>query len=197
MNLLIAFLAFNIIVIVHELGHFIVAKKSGIKVLEFSLFIGPKIFSIQRGETMYSLRLIPIIAYVKMEGEEEESEDERSFNKKPMHIRALTTVGGPLANLLLAVVLLTVLFSIQGYSTTAISRVSDKSAAMQAGIRPGDKIISYDGKRVLMPLDLVQFLYITKGAPTQIEYVRDGEKHIEIITPKIIPATTSAKSVSA
>ncbi len=193
MNLLIAFLAFNIIVIVHELGHFIVAKKSGIKVLEFSLFIGPKIFSIQRGETMYSLRLIPIIAYVKMEGEEEESEDERSFNKKPMHIRALTTVGGPLANLLLAVVLLTVLFSIQGYSTTAISRVSDKSAAMQAGIRPGDKIISYDGKRVLMPLDLVQFLYITKGAPTQIEYVRDGEKHIEIITPKIIPATTSAK----
>jgi len=193
MNLLLAFLAFNIIVIVHELGHFIAAKKSGIKVLEFSLFIGPKIFSIKRGETMYSLRLIPVIAYVKMEGEDEASEDERSFNKKPKHIRALTAFAGPFANLLLAVVLLTVLYSIDGYSTTAISKVVDKSAAYEAGIRPGDRIVSYNGKRVLMPLDLVQFLYISKGAPTEIEYVRDGEKHREIIRPKIIPASSSAK----
>jgi len=193
MNLLFAFLAFNIIVIVHELGHFIAAKKSGIKVLEFSLFIGPKIFSIQRGETTYTLRLIPVIAYVKMEGEEEESDDERSFNKKPLLIRALTVFAGPLANLILAVVLLTVLFSLQGFTTTAVSKVADQSPAAEAGIMPGDRILSYDGKRVLMPLDLMQFLYISKGAPTEIEFLRDGEKYREIIKPKIIPATSSAK----
>jgi regulator of sigma E protease len=68
MNLLLAFIAFNFIVIVHELGHFIAAKLADIKVIEFSLFVGPKLFSFKKGETEYSLRLFPILAYVKMEG---------------------------------------------------------------------------------------------------------------------------------
>jgi regulator of sigma E protease len=92
MNLVLAILAFNIIVIIHELGHFLAAKKFGIKVLEFSLFMGPKIFSIQRGETMYSLRLFPIMAYVKMEGEDETSDSETAFSNKPKHARALTAL---------------------------------------------------------------------------------------------------------
>ena len=74
MRLLMVFMAFNLIIIVHELGHFIVAKFSGIKAEEFSLFVGPKIFSFRKGETMYSLRVFPILAYVKMEGEDEDSD---------------------------------------------------------------------------------------------------------------------------
>ncbi len=193
MNIILAILAFNIIVIVHELGHFIAAKKFGIKVLEFSLFIGPRIFSWQRGDTTYSLRLFPIIAYVKMEGEEEESDRETAFSNKPKYARALTAFAGPLANLLLAAVLLAAVFTVQGHSTTRINRVVENSPATAVGIQPGDKIVSYDGKRVYIPLDMVQFLYVSKGVPAKVEYIRNGEKFTETLRPNIIPASTSPK----
>ena len=183
MNLILSILAFNIIVIVHELGHFIIAKKTGIKVLEFSLFFGPKIFSIQRGETMYSLRLIPFMAYVKMEGEEEASDSETSFSNKPKYVRALTALGGPLANILLAVVLLTAVFMIEGYSSTEISQVSANSPATEAGLQKGDKIVSYDGKATYLPIDVVQFLYVAKGAPAKVTYVRDGKSYGTTLAP--------------
>jgi regulator of sigma E protease len=138
MNIFMAIIAFNIIVIAHELGHFLVAKKMGIKVLEFSLFIGPKLFSIERGGTTYSLRLFPIMAYVKLEGEEEESDSESSFNKKPKRARALTILGGPLTNLLLALVLLTAVYSINGYESTQLRYVAEDSPAAKAGLQAGD-----------------------------------------------------------
>ena len=193
MNILVAILAFNIIVIIHELGHFIAAKKSGVKVLEFSLFVGPKIFSVNKNGTMYSLRLIPIMAYVKMEGEEEDSDSEDAFNKKPGYIRALIAFSGPLANLLLAAVLLTAVFSVQGFTTTSVNRVAEDSPAAEAGIKPGDKIVSYDGKRVYLPIDAVQFLYVSKGIPAEVEYVRSGEKFRKTINPTVIPASESPK----
>ena len=193
MNLILSILAFNIIVIVHELGHFLAAKKFGIKVLEFSLFIGPKIFSIQRGETMYSLRLFPIMAYVKMEGEEEASDSETAFSNKPKYARALTAFGGPLANLLLAAVLLTAYFTVQGYDTTNIKRIAENSPAAAAGIQPGDKIVSYEGKKVYMPLDMVQFLYVSKGVPAEVEYIRNGKQFTETLKPIIIPASAAPK----
>lgn len=191
MNYLLAFIAFNVIVIVHELGHFLAAKKFGIKVNEFSLFIGPKLWSTQRGETTYSIRLFPIMAYVKMEGEEEASANERAFNNKPRYARALTAFGGPLANLILAAVLLTIVFSIQGYSTTEISEIDKDSPASAAGLQEGDKITGYGGKGVYLPLDLMQFLYISKGRTADIEYVRGNVKYSRPIKPEIIPASTA------
>ena len=187
MNYILAFVAFNVIVIVHELGHFLAAKKFGIKVDEFSLFIGPKLWSIQRGETVYSIRLFPIMAYVKMEGEEEASTSERAFNNKPRYARALTAFGGPLANLILAAVLLTIVFSIQGYSTTEISRIDKDSPASAAGLQEGDKVTKYGGNGVFMPLDLIQFLYVSKGKSAGIEYERNSVKYTGTITPEIIP----------
>ena len=183
MNLLLSILAFNIIVIVHELGHFIVAKKAGIKVLEFSLFFGPKIFSIQRGETTYSLRLIPFMAYVKMEGEEEESDSETSFSNKPKYVRALTAFGGPLANIILAVVLLTAVYSIVGYDSTEIGLVVSNSPATEAGLQKGDKIVSYSGKATYLPIDVVQFLYVSKGAPAKVTYMRGGKPYETTLKP--------------
>ena len=82
MSVIIAILAINIIIIAHELGHFIAAKKMGIKVLEFSLFIGPKILGFKRGDTAYTLRLIPLMAYVKLEGEEDDSDSRTAFRNK-------------------------------------------------------------------------------------------------------------------
>lgn len=193
MNLVMAFIAFNIIIIIHELGHFLTAKKFGIKVLEFSLFLGPKLFSFRRGDTEYSLRCIPLLAYVKLEGEEEASDSEAAFRNKPKHARALTAFGGPFANLLLAVVLLTVFFTIRGYETTRINRVAENSPATVSGIQPGDKIVSYDGKKVYHPMDLYQFLYVSKGVPTKVEYIREGERFTETIKPDIIPAASAPK----
>lgn len=193
MNLLLAILAFNIIVIVHELGHFLIAKKMGIKVLEFSLFVGPKIFSIDRGGTTYSLRLFPIMAYVKMEGEDEQSDSEDSFNKKSKRVRAATILGGPVANILLAVVLLTAVYSIEGYSSTEIGRVYENSTAAHIGMQKGDKVISYNGKRTFLPIDVVQFLYVSKGDTAQVEYERDGERFTGELRPLIHPEANEPK----
>jgi len=187
MNLLLAILAFNLIVIIHELGHFITAKLADIKVLEFSLFVGPKLFSIKKGETTYSLRLIPILAYVKMEGEEEHSDSERAFNKKPVLTRFAVIAAGPLANIFTAVILLVILFSVTGYSTSKLSYVEENSPAYNASLREGDIIIKYDGKRVYQPADLIQFLYVYRGKTAEIEYIRNKNKYTTKITPTIIP----------
>ncbi len=187
MNLLLAFIAFNFIVIVHELGHFIAAKLADIKVIEFSLFVGPKLFSIKKGETEYSLRLFPILAYVKMEGEEEQSDNERAFNKKPLSTRAAVIAAGPLANLFIAVIVLSIVFSITGYATTSLNYVEKDSPAYNASIQKGDKIIRYDGKKIYQPMDVIQFLYVYKGKPAKVEVMRDGTTFQTIINPLKIP----------
>lgn len=193
MNYLLGFLAFNVIVIVHELGHFLAAKKFGIKVLEFSLFIGPKLYSIQKGDTLYSIRLFPIMAYVKMEGEEEASESATAFSSKPKYARALTAFGGPLANLLLAIILMTTVFSFQGFSSTKVALVAENSPMAAAGIKAGDKIISYQGNKTYMDMDVMQFLYVSKGKSAEIEYLRNGEKHKTTVEPKKYPESNSYK----
>ncbi|HOJ12491.1 MAG TPA: RIP metalloprotease RseP [Clostridiales bacterium] len=187
MNLILAFIAFNFIVIVHELGHFFVAKLTDIKVLEFSLFVGPKLFSIKKGETTYSLRLLPILAYVKMEGEEEESDSERAFNKKPIWTRAAVIAAGPLANLVIAVIVLCIVFSVTGFTTNRLSNVEEKSPAYNAALKEGDIILKYDGKSVYQPMDLIQFLYVYKGRPAEVEYNRGGQRFTTSISPTVIP----------
>jgi regulator of sigma E protease len=187
MNILIAFAAFNFMVLMHELGHFIVAKISGIKVLEFSLFMGPKIFSIKKGDTEYSLRVFPILAYVKMEGEEERSSSEKAFNRKPIGIRAAVIAAGPLMNLLTAVLLLTIVFSVTGFDTTEVKNVDTDSPAFMADIRSGDRIVSYNGKRVFKPIEVFQFLYVSKGSPAEVKIRRDGKTITKNIIPEEIP----------
>lgn len=197
MNFLLAFIAFNVIVIVHELGHFLAAKKFGIKVLEFSLFVGPKLFSIQRGETMYSLRLFPIMAYVKMEGEEEASDSDRAYNKAPKHARAITSFGGPFANLLLAAVLLTIMFTFTEHPTMKISKVDAGSPAAAAKIQEGDIVVSYGGAKVYQPQEYAQFLYISKGAPATVGLIRDGElMEVNLVPTKEPPKTRYLLGVS-
>ncbi|HEY8349164.1 MAG TPA: site-2 protease family protein [Clostridia bacterium] len=191
MYLILGILAFNIMVIVHELGHFLAAKMMGIRVLEFSLFVGPKLFSITRGGTTYSVRLFPIMAYVRLEGDEEASDSPTSFNRKPKYARAFTMVAGPLANLLLAAILLTGYFAIRGYQTTEISEIAEGSPAEAAGLQEGDRIVSYGGKRVYSPIDLVQFLYVTKGEPVTVEYKRNGKLMKGELKPIYHPETSS------
>jgi len=186
MSILLGVLALSVLIIVHELGHFIAAKLSDIKVLEFSIFMGPKLFSIKKGETVYSLRAIPMGGFVRMEGEEETSDDERAFNKKPLLTRAAVIAAGPLMNFLVAVVTLTIIVGFTGYNTNIVGRVLTDSPAFQAGLKEGDKIIKYGGKRVYHPMDMSLFLYGTKGEPVEVEVLRNGNIEKLMLYPEKI-----------
>ncbi len=132
MWIVLSIVVFNIIIIVHESGHFFMAKLFGIKVLEFSLFFGPKIFSFKKGDTTYSLRMIPVLAYVKLEGEEEEIDSTNSFSSKPLWQRALVIFAGPASNILIALIIYIILFTASGYTTSEITLV-DKNSSVYIG----------------------------------------------------------------
>lgn len=187
MNFLIAFLSLNVLIIIHELGHFAVAKWSKITVHEFALFMGPKILSITKGETKYSLGILPIGGYVKLEGEDFASKDPRAYNNKPLWVRALVIFAGPFMNIAIAVIILTYLFSSYGFSSNLVGTVLENSPAYEAGIQKGDRIVKYDGDSVLIPNDFYTFMYISKGKPKEVEIQRNGERKIVKIEPLVYP----------
>ena len=187
MNIILALIAFNLILIIHELGHFLVARFVGVKVQEFSLFIGPKIYSKEIGETKYTLRTIPLAAYVKMEGEEESSDSENSFSKKSLWARMAIVVAGPIANIVTALIILTIVFSITGYSVPKVGEILKDSPAYEAGLQKGDKIVKYGGVSVYNPLNVLTLMYVTKGETTNVEFMRNGVRYDKSIKPRIIP----------
>lgn len=188
MNILIAILALNMIIILHELGHYLVAKAAGIRVMEFSLFFGPKLFSKQKGETVFTLRLFPVGAFVMLEGEEEASDTERSFSKKPLGVRMAVVAGGPLMNFLSALLFLCIVFTVVGYNSMSVATVPPGSPAAEAGLLEGDRILRYDGRRVYQPSDFYSFMAINNGQPSIIQLQRGTERKQVLFTPDIIPA---------
>lgn len=148
MRILLAVVLFLLLIVFHEFGHFIVAKKSGIKVNEFAVGMGPLIYSKEKGETTYSFRLVPIGGYCAMEGEEDESNDPRSFDNAPAFKRFLTILAGPVANLIIAVLVFTIVGGISGVVTTEVSDFIEDSPAKIAGIEKGDEISKLNGKEI-------------------------------------------------
>ena len=145
-GILAAIVLFAILVVVHEGGHFAAAKAVGIKVNEFSVGMGPLLLKKQKGDTQYSVRAIPVGGYVAMEGETEDSDDERAFNNKPAWAKALVVVAGPFMNFLLAVLVLGVMITWYGTSVTPyIETVGTDSPAYEAGLRSGDRILQVNG----------------------------------------------------
>ena len=140
-TLISSLLVFLLVVMLHELGHFTVAKLSGIKVNEFSIGMGPKIYQKEKGETFYSLRLLPVGGYVAMEGEEDNSNDPRAFNNVHILKRMAVVLTGAFMNFVLAFFAFTIIFSIVGYGSNEIDKVMENSPAMTSGLRPGDKIL--------------------------------------------------------
>ena len=144
-TILYAVLMFCILIIFHELGHFGTAKLFSVKVNQFALGMGPVLLKKQKGETEYSLRLFPIGGFCAMEGEDEDSEDDRAFNKKKPWQKAVIVTAGSLMNLLLAILLMIIVMFYIGSATTTIDQVVDKSPAMEAGLLSGDRIVALDG----------------------------------------------------
>ena len=123
MTIIYAILIFCVLIFVHEFGHFIAAKACGVKVNEFSIGMGPAFFKKQKGETLYSLRISPIGGFCAMEGEDEDSNDERAFNRKPAWQRAVVLAAGAFMNLLTAVILMIIIAFWSGQATTVVDEV--------------------------------------------------------------------------
>lgn len=146
-------IVFAIIVIVHEGGHFFMAKLTGMKVDEFAVGFGPKIVSFRKGETLYSLRAIPLGGYNKIAGmNRDDLDDPRAFRQRPTWAKLLVIAGGALFNILLAFFIFTAIFFINGIHTfkdiPVAGSVLEESSAARAGIKAGDKIISINGEKV-------------------------------------------------
>lgn len=142
-----AIFVFLMVVVIHEFGHFAVAKSVGIKVNEFAIGMGPKLYQKKKGETEYTLRLLPIGGYVKMEGEDESSTDPRSFNNVSVLARIGVVVAGALMNFMLAIIVLSIVSYGAGMPTNTIEETIVGSPAQTAGIISGDTIISVNDNK--------------------------------------------------
>ena len=150
-----AVLIFSIVIFVHELGHFAAAKKFGVKVHEFAIGMGPAILKKQKGETLYSVRVIPMGGYCKMEGEDDSSEEAGSFSKKKPWQRFIILFSGAFMNMLLGfliVVISTAIYTEQ-IPTLYVDTLIPGLGAEQAGVLPGDKIIKIDGSSIYTQMD--------------------------------------------
>ena len=186
MYIIMAILGFSLLIIVHELGHFIMAKVNGIKVEEFSIGMGPEIFSKQGKETQYSLRLFPIGGYVKMLGEEEVSDDERSFSSKSPLRRISVIIAGVTMNVIFAIIAFAIIISNRGYTEPVISRLLDNSAAIEAGLEVGDRILSIDGSKVFTTTDISMGIQMAKGDSVDLVVNRNGNKENITVTPRLV-----------
>jgi regulator of sigma E protease len=188
-----AIVLLGILIFVHELGHFIVAKISGVGVLKFSLGFGPKILSKKIGETEYLLSAIPLGGYVKMIGEEpgeEEkvSEDDlpKSFSNKSVLKRAGIVFAGPLFNIIFAVFVLSVIYMLGvPVLTTQVGDVVDRSPAYEAGIKKGDQIVAINGKEVSRWEDLTKIIQHSNGEELTIKLKKDGSYYETKLMPKL------------
>jgi len=184
MTIVYAIIVFLLLIFVHEFGHLISAKLCGIRVNEFALGMGPKLFGFTKGETKYSLRAIPFGGYCLMEGEDEESEDPRAFGNKPARIRALVLFSGSLMNILLAILILSLLIFSIGVPTRVLADVGEESYAYADGLRAGDEIVAINGAAVNEWDDVSPILNTianeTPEAPVIVTFLRDGaERTIE------------------
>lgn len=183
--LIMALLAFGVLIIVHELGHFTLAKLNGVRVEEFSIGMGPKILSKQGKETKYSLGIFPIGGYVKMMGEEEVVQDERSFSAKSPLRRISIIIAGVVMNYLLAIAIFTTITYNFGYTPLVAGEVENGSPAYEAGLMKGDKILKIGNSKVFSFDDILADIYLAKDNTMDFLVDRNGEKKDLAITAKI------------
>lgn len=182
-TLISSLLVFLLVVMLHEFGHFAVAKLSGIKVNEFSIGMGPKIYQKQKGETFYSLRALPVGGYVAMEGEEENSHDPRAFNNVSIVKRMAVVLAGAFMNFVLAFIAFTLIFSIVGYGSSEIEKVISNSPADKAGIQSGDLIIKINENKVKDIYDINSIISKNQKEEMDFQINREGN----ILNLKIKP----------
>ena len=174
----VAILFFGVIIIIHEFGHFITAKLFDVKINEFSIGMGPAVFKRQKGETQYSIRSLPIGGYVSMEGEDEDSDDERAFNNKKVWQKIIIVIAGATMNLILGLVIMAITLSTSSelIGTNTIKEFYPDAVSEQYGLQAGDKFVKIDGHRVLSERDLSFLMARSKDGVFDFTVERNGEK---------------------
>ncbi len=178
MTVVFAILLFSFLIFIHELGHFVTAKLSGVQVNEFALFMGPAIFKKQVGETLYSLRCIPFGGYCAMEGEDTDTDNPRSFQKAKWWKRLIILLAGAFMNLIAGYLLIFIAFSpLKQLDTPVISEAEPGCTIVyDGGMQVGDRILSVDGYRVFTSSDFSMILAVQPGDTHDVVVERDGKK---------------------
>jgi len=191
-------LVFGLLILAHEFGHFVAAKRAGIGVREFSIGFGPRLGGWERGGTLYSLRALPLGGFTVMVGSEpDEPPTPDAYKVKSVGQRSLAIASGPLMNFALTVVLFALLFSIFGlpkdvnYSSTEIGQVLPGYPADKAGLRPGDVLLAVDGREVKDWTQFDRTIAGSLGRPVAVTYRRDDRVFTVTITPTTDPQVPS------
>ncbi len=201
-TLIVFILVFSVVVIAHELGHFLIAKLNGIKVLEFAIGMGPSLIQFTKGETRYVLRLLPLGGACMFEGEdgvysskeegktrqEPEQKPEGSFSEAKVWARIATVFAGPFFNIILAFLLSLIVVGFSGSVKPTINSLMEGYPAAQAGLEVGDVITKIDGDRVYLQSEVTLISSMSRGKTMEVEYLRDGEKYKTSLTPQFSEA---------
>ena len=177
MSILFAILLFSFLIFIHELGHFVAAKLSGVQVNEFSLFMGPALWKKQVGETLYAIRLVPIGGYCAMEGEDGGSDNPRSFDKAAWWKRFVILIAGAGMNFLTGVLLMLVFFlPVQQVVVPVIDSFEEFSTVNgENGLQVGDEILELDGEKLYTQADFSTILMLNTGDTHDLLVRRNGE----------------------
>lgn len=191
MTIIFFLLIFGVVVISHEFGHFLLAKANGIRVIEFSVGFGPKLFGFTKGDTEYTLRILPLGGACRFEGEDITSEEDLkvelsdgAFMKANVWARISTVVAGPLFNFILAFLFSLVIVSMTYVDIPVIQSVSEGGGAEEAGLEAGDMLLSIDGKKVYLYRDVMLRSMLSTGDTVEVSYERNGQEYVTQITPK-------------
>lgn len=185
MGIILAILLFSAIIIIHELGHFLLAKVNKIRVEEFSLGLGPTIFGKQFGETKFSLKLLPFGGACMMGEDDADDMSEGSFNSKSVWARMSVIIAGPAFNLILAWILCVIMTAWIGYVAPVISGVEEGYAAAEQGMQAGDVITEVNGKNIHLWDDIsLANLTNVKTEAMEITYARDGAETTVVLEPR-------------
>ncbi len=192
---LVFLIVLSLVVLIHELGHFLAAKKIGVKVEEFGFGYPPRAIGKKIGETIYSLNWLPFGGFVRLFGEMEEGSEktksDRAFYNRRRRDRALVILAGVFMNLVLAVICFSTIYSINGIpeevNYIVVDGVAENSPAETAGLKMGDKITEVDGIEINRVNDLVSYVEGKEGVNINLTYERNGGKLLTAITPRIDP----------
>lgn len=188
-TLILFLVIFGVLVISHEFGHFLLAKANGIHVIEFAVGMGPTLFSFQKGDTKYSLKLFPIGGACMFEGEdglqaaEGEEPGEGSFLKANIWARISTVLAGPFFNMILAFIIALVMVNMVVLVKPVATEVTEGGAAMEAGMENGDRIISLNGEKMYLFTDIQLFTQTYRSGDVTVVYERDGKRETTTLTP--------------
>ena len=176
LNILAAVLLFGFIVLVHEFGHFLLAKCSGIGVVEFSVGMGPRIFSVEKGETRYSIKALPFGGSCMMVGEDAENPDPKAFNNKPVLSRIAVIAAGPLFNFILAFLFAMLIVAQIGHDAPVLTGVMEKSPAEEAGLQAGDRITRINGRHITAYRDIMLYTFSHPGQEMKVSFTRPAQE---------------------